>query len=176
MRRRLLPALLPLVWLLFATSPALADVDAADMQIMARALSFTTKPLSGDVLVGVVYAPRNAQSVAQLESVQSLLGNGLRVGSVTLKAVPVRLGETESAQVRLFFLTADLGANAQSVAAASRARHIPCVTTDLTQVRSGVCAIGIRSQPRVEILVNRAVASADDTEFSTVFSLMITEL
>jgi hypothetical protein len=176
MRRGSALALVALAWLLVAAPPALADVDAGDMQIMARALSFMAKPLAGEVLVGVVYSPDNAQSVRELESVQRLLGNGLRVGSVTLEPVPVRLGEAGGARPGLFFLTAGLGAQAQPVAAASRARRIPCVTTDLTQVRSGVCAIGIQSRPRVEILVNRVAAAAVGTEFSTVFSLMITEL
>lgn len=176
MKRRLVPAFFAFAWLLVAAAPALADVDAGDMQIVARALSFMAKPLAGDVLVGVVYSPDSAQSVRELESVQRLLGDGLRVGSVTLKPVPVRLAEAGGARPGLFFLTAGLGVRAQPVAAASRAQRIPCVTTDLTQVRSGVCAIGIQSRPRVEILVNRVAAAADGTAFSTVFSLMITEL
>lgn len=174
--KRLTQVLVSISWLLMAALPARADVNPQDMQIMARALSFMTKPLSGGVRVGVVYAPDDKRSVLELESVQRILGGGLRIGSVTLWAVPVRLDQVAGAQVGLLFLTGGLGAQARSVAAASRARRIPCVTTDLTQVRNGLCAVGIRSQPKIEILVNRAVATAEGVEFSTVFSLMVTEL
>ena len=74
------------------------------------------------------------------------------------------------------FLTAGLNDEAQGVAAASRALKIPCVTADLAQVKNGTCAMGIRSQPKIEILVNRAAAEANGTTFSTVFRMMITEL
>jgi hypothetical protein len=173
--KRLQAILLTLACLLATSSPALADVSPGDMQVLARALSFMTKPLAGDVDVGIVYSPRDPQSMLELESVRRIIGRGLRVGGVTLKAVPVPLGAVGSAQVGLLFLTAGLGARGQAVAQASRARRIPCATTDLTQVSSGVCAIGIRAEPRVEILVNRAAAAAEGTAFSTVFSLMITE-
>lgn len=169
---------LPLLFLacsLLASFPALADVTAGDMQIMARALGFMTRPLTGDVKVAVVYSPGNAQSTSEAESVQRMLAGGLRVGSVTLRAVVVPLGDLQSVRAPLLFLTAGLSAQARAVAAVSRARQIPCVTTDLTQVTAGVCAIGIRSQPRVEILVNHTTAAAEGTAFSTVFSLMITE-
>jgi hypothetical protein len=165
-----------LACMLLNASPAAADVSAGDMQIMARALSFMARPPSGLIEVGIVYSPDDAESSRDAKSAQELLAGGLRVGSVTLNPVLVPASQVASARVGLLFLTAGLGERARPAAAASREHRIPCITTDLTQVRSGFCAIGIRSQPRVEILVNRAAATADGTSFSTVFSLMITEL
>jgi hypothetical protein len=42
-------------------------------------------------------------------------------------------------------------------------------------VRDGTCAIGVRSHPRVEILVNHAAAEASGIRFSTSFRMLITE-
>jgi len=52
---------------------------------------------------------------------------------------------------------------------------VACLTTDLAQVRGGACAIGIRSGPRVEILVNHAAAESSGVSFSTAFRMLITE-
>jgi hypothetical protein len=75
----------------------------------------------------------------------------------------------------LFFLTQGAGVGANTVASASRARKIPCITFDLAQVRNGACGIGVKSQPKIEIFVNRKAAAESDTIFSSVFRLMITE-
>jgi ABC-type uncharacterized transport system substrate-binding protein len=159
-----------------AIPTAWADVNPGDMQIMARALSFMQKPLVGEVTVGIVYSPSNTQSAREAGVVRQLLSGGLQVGNLTLKSIPVPIGELAHAKVDIFFLTAGMDTEAQSVPAASRERQIPCVTTDLAQVRNGSCTMGIRSLPKIEIFVNRAAAAASGISFSTVFRMMITEL
>jgi len=153
-----------------------ADATPSDMQIMARALSFMQKPLSGEVGVGIVFAPGNPESARDAQQVQRILGNGLRVGNLILRPVLVPISEVARARVALYFLTAGVRGEARAVAVASRARQIPCATADLAQVRQGICALGVRSQPRIEILVNRVAAQADGISFSTAFRMMITEL
>jgi hypothetical protein len=88
----------------------------------------------------------------------------------------VPVGELSRADVALFFLTAGItDAGTKSVAAAAVAKHTPCITTDLSQVRAGVCAMGVRAQPKIEIFVNRAAAASTNLAFSAVFRMMITE-
>ncbi len=157
-------------------TPTRADVGSGEMQIIGRALSFLQKPMTGEITVGIVFSASNAESAREAELARRALGNGLAVGNLTLKALPVPIGEISRARVDLLFLTAGLGAEAQAVEAVSRAQQIPCATTDIVQVRNGSCALGIRSQPKVEILVNRAAAAASGTAFSTVFRMMITEI
>jgi len=159
-----------------ATPAAVAEVTAQDLQIAARALSFLHKPLNGEVAVGIVYVRGNPQSLKEAESLQRMLNEGLKVGNITLRSSLVSLAETPHASVRLFFLTTGLGADANSLADVSRAKHLPCFTTDLSQVAAGRCAVGVRSQPKIEIVVNRVAATASGTTFSTVFRMMITEM
>ena len=160
---------------LMAAATARADVIGSDLQIAARALSFIENPPVGEVRVGIVFAPGMSGSLAEAGALQRLLGDGLRAGRLVLKPVMVPVSEAAAADVGLFFLTAGLGSEAAAVARHSKAKHIPCVTTDLDQVRNGLCVMGVRSQPRVEILVNRAAAADSGIVFSTAFRTLITE-
>jgi ABC-type uncharacterized transport system substrate-binding protein len=153
-----------------------ADVTLTDLQIAARALSFMEDPLTGTVRVGIVHAPTNARSARQAEDLRSMLAGGLQVGSLELRPVMVRLDEAQVADVDLFFLTEYLNPHEVPLSAVSAARRIPCVTTDIAQVQSGACIMGVRSAPKIEILVNRAASIASGMAFATVFRVMITEL
>src|ERR1700722_16317183 len=152
-----------------------AQFALSDVQIAGRALGFLDKPLRGEVDVGIVYSPANPQSAREAESLKDLLGDGLRIGDITLKPVLVPVADVGRAPAGLFFLTDDVD-GVDRVAAAARLRRIPCITTDLATVKSGACAIGIRSQPKIEILVNRNAAAESHLSFSTVFRMMITEM
>lgn len=162
--------------LLLITARATALVMPQDVQIAARALGFLAKPPSGDVRVAVVYAADNPQSTAEAQHLMQILGGGLTVGNITLKPALVPLSALARSQVGLIFLAPGIGSAGSLVATVSRTLQVPCVTTDLNQVRSGNCAIGIRSAPQIQIVVNRAAAAASGTTFSTIFRVMITEL
>lgn len=156
--------------------PAHADVTAKDIQVMARALGFAEKAPSGEIRLGIVYAPENAASVAQAEAVQKLLGDGLKAGNLVLKPLLVKIDEATSADVAAFLLIEGMGAGGAKLAAVTKAKQKPCLTIDIPQVQNGSCAMGIKSEPKVEILVNRAAADASGVTFGASFRMMITEL
>jgi hypothetical protein len=163
--------------LLIACGCARAEFHLDDLQIAGRALGFLDKPLNGDVNAGIVYVPADPQSARQAQALKQVLGEGLRVGNVTLKPILVPVRDVSRANVALFFLTDGVaGVETKAIVDAARVKRTPCITTDLAQVRSGVCAIGIRSQPKVEILVNRAAATSTSVAFSAIFRMMITEI
>jgi len=173
---RRLPALrwLPALGLALASGPAGA-VTRDDVIVAARALGFIEHPLKGDITVGIVFDASNASSSQEADVLRKLLGDGLRVGNLTLKPVATRIEKLELSNVQLVFLTSGIGADAAKAAAAAQSKKIPCVTVDLAQVQNGLCTVGVRSQPKVEILVNRANAAATGVVFSPVFRMMITE-
>jgi hypothetical protein len=172
----------PKAWALFAsialfTLPTAAAVsDDTTLLIAARALSFLQHPLQGEVIVGIVYQPANPPSALQARQLDAIMADGFRAGTLVLRSRLIKLEELGSSNVDLYFLTSDLGAAAAALAQLNLSRHVPCVTTDITQVRNGNCAMGVRAQPRVEILVNRAAAAASGMNFSEAFRVMITEL
>jgi hypothetical protein len=154
---------------------ARAQFTLSDLQIAGRALGFLDKPLQGEVAAAIVYSPASPQSVREAGSLKELLGDGLKVGNVTLKPVLVPVADIERAPAALLLLTDGVD-DVQRVAATARLRRIPCITTDFARVKSGACAIGITSQPKIEILVNRNTAADTHLSFSTVFRMMITEM
>jgi hypothetical protein len=170
MTRTLLLALL--LGVVGGTSPLGAAVTPTDLQVAARALSFMEKPLTGTLRVGIVYAPDSPQSQRQAEDLEKMLGAGFKSGNVEMRPTLVKLADLANAKVDLFFMTEFVGARPALDALKSR----PCVTTDLNQVRDGVCLMGVRSSPKVQIVVNRAAANASGIAFATIFRVMITEI
>jgi hypothetical protein len=159
----------------FASGSAHAEFTLSDVQIAGRALGFLDKPLQGQVTAGIVYSPANPQSVREAEELKAMLGEGLRIGNVTLKPVLIPIAELQHSSAALFLLTGGVE-DAAALADAARNKRIPCITTDLAKVKGGSCAIGVRSQPKIEILVNRNAAAGSDLKFSAVFRMMITEM
>jgi hypothetical protein len=156
--------------------PAAAEVSDTTLLVAARALSFLQHPLQGEIVVGIVYLPGNPQSALEARQLDALMEGGFRAGTLVLRPRLITLDELPASNVGLYFLTSELGHGAEALAQLTRSRHIPCVTTDIAQVKDGNCAMGVSAQPRVEILVNRAAAAASGMTFSEAFRVMITEM
>ena len=159
-----------------SSMPAGAEVTQTDMLVAGRAIGFIDNLKRGDVRVGIVYDPGIAQSSQQAAELKGLMNNGLRIGNLTLKPVMLPAGKSDNGGIDLFFLTEGAGSTASKVSRISRERKIPCITFDLNQVRNANCAIGVRSQPRIEVLVNHSAAVASGIELAVVFRMMITEI
>jgi hypothetical protein len=171
----------PRLWALLAsitlfTLPSAAEVSDTTLLIAARALSFLQHPLQGEVIVGIVYQPGITQSALEARQLDAMMQAGFRAGTLVLRSRLIKLDELAGSNVGLYFLTSDLGPAAAALSQVHRTRHIPCITTDIAQVRDGYCAMGLRALPRVEILVNRAAAAASGMTFSQAFLVMITEI
>jgi hypothetical protein len=156
--------------------PAAAQQSDTTLLVAARALSFLQHAPQGEVVVGIVYQPRNVPSALEARRLYDAMENGFRAGTLVLRPQLVDLDQLTAGGIGLYFLTAGLGPAAAALAPLSRSHQIPCVTTDITQVRDGNCAMGVRALPRVEILVNRAAATATGMVFSEAFRVMITEM
>jgi hypothetical protein len=157
-------------------TPLHAEITATELQIAARALSFLERPLAGRVRVGLVYSSADPRSVRQADSLQRLLEQNARYGSLELRPVRVEIGAAAQADVDLFLLTDYIGEAGTKLRGAMAAKQIACMTTDVAQVRAGTCVMGVRSSPKVEILVHREAAIASGTTFAAAFRMLITEL
>jgi len=156
--------------------PAAAEVTETDLLVAGRAIGFIDNLKRGDLRVGIVYDPGVAQSAQQASELSTMMGGGLRIGNLVLKPVMLPIGKLGGDNSDLFFLTEGAGAEAANVGRASRARKIPCITYDLAQVRNANCTIGVQTQPKIEVFVNRAAAQDSGTDLAGVFRIMITEI
>lgn len=159
-----------------APCAAHAAVTAKDIQVAGRVLGFTATPLSGDVKLGIVYDPSNAGSTADEQALIAILGSGLTVGGVNLIGVPVTLANVATTPADVLFLTAGLGAAGAAAGAQAAAKKQMCITTDLSATQAGNCAVSVASDPKVQITVNKAAASASGISFGAAFMLMITQI
>lgn len=158
------------------SAPALSDVTAKDLQVMGRAIAFSDKAPSGAVTVAIVYAPGNKQSADEADGLQKLMGGGFSAGSLTLKPVMVKIDDVGGSNADVFLLTSGLGGDGAKAGAVTKAKKKICVTVDIAQARSGACMMSVRSDPKVEIVVNKAAAAASGVGFAAAFRMMITEI
>ncbi len=174
MKRNILFAASMLAWATLDATVS-AAVTTTDLQVAARALSFMERPFAGVVRVGILYSANSPRSLREAETLRGLLGDGMKIGKLELRPVLVATTDAARANVDMFFLTEFVGAD-DAIAAGIAASQRPCVTTDFAQVESGVCLMGVRSAPKVQIVVNRETAKVSGVEFATVFRVMITEI
>lgn len=144
-----------------------------ELQVIGRAVTFMQPPPAGGS-VAVVYAAGDPASRQDADTIFSEIGAGLQVGNLLLPAREVEAGAL--AQGGFALAIAAAGANGPSLAAASHAAHILCVTAELPAVEAGTCTMGISTTPRVEIVLNHAAAAASNITFTAAFRMMICEM
>jgi hypothetical protein len=144
-----------------------------ELQILGGAIAFMQPPPAGGP-IAVVYVASDPASRRDAEAIAGEIGNGLKVGSMRLSAMVVDAGMLASSGFAMVITAA--GANGPVVGAAVRAAHRLCVTADLAAVQAGTCTMGIRTEPRVEIILNHATAAASGIEFPVALRMMIHEI
>ena len=156
-------------------APAVAHADAAkDLQVLGRALTFLENGPTGRTSVGVVFDPSKPASVAEKDAVMAVLGGGFAAGAVTLVGTPVPVAGVGGSSASVLYVTS--GVNYGAVGAAAKAKKALTVRTGSACVSSGGCVVGVTTQPKVEIIVNRAAASAVGATFKAAFRMMIKEI
>lgn len=159
---------------LSVVSAAHAD-PAKDLQVAGRALTFLENGPTGRTVVGVVFDPAKPASVAEKNAVMAAIGGGYSAGALTVVGKPVPQNEVDDvAGVGAFFVTG--GVNYAAVGAAAKARKVITIGTQPACVNSGACVLGVTTEPKVEIVVNRSAASAVGAAFKSAFRMMIKEI
>lgn len=155
-------------------SPAQAAADPVKtIQATARVLTFLENAPSGKMVIGVVFDPAKPESVAEKNAIMGAIGGaGYSVGGLTLIGKPMEA--TAVAGVKAVFITHSV--NFAAVGAAVRAKHIIAIGSDFDCVRSEACAIGISTDPTVQIVVNHNGIAAAGAAFKAAFRMMIHEI
>jgi hypothetical protein len=154
-----------------------AQFTARDAQIIARTLSFSDAGPAGILEIGIVYAPEQADSLRQAESLSASIGESLVAGRVTLRArlVPVDHLAAQNGLAGLF-ITSNLGTHLDDIAATAQRLHIPTISTEMACVRVGHCMLAFSSQPNVEIVLNHSAANSAGVHFTQAFRMLVHEI
>lgn len=150
---------------------------AADLNlpVATRVISFLQPAPEGAIPAAIVYEPGNAASEAEAAAIERSGPLSAGRGTLRLKKVPVNaLGGL--AGVRVAFVTAGLGSAQAQVAAAAARQSILTITSDMSCVQAGRCAVAISSAPRVQITVSRAAARAANIQFGSAFLMLVKEI
>lgn len=176
MRRKILIALTAVLSL--TGGSALADVTAKDVQVIAKTLGFTAPPLSGAVKVAIVFDPASVPSQKDADDLKGILGGGLTAGAATLSPMMVPVAQLDSGLdgASLVFVTGGLSSQHERIFAAARGKKLLSVSPDAACVQSGRCVMGVKSEPKVEIVINKAAAEASSVSFAPAFRMMISEI
>jgi len=146
-----------------------------EVKVAGRTISFLENAPSGKVTFAVVFDPSKAASVAEKDEVMAAIGSGMTVGSTTIVGRPVEASAVGGAgDVVAFYITH--GVNYAAVGAVAKAKKILSISSDMACVNSGACAMGVATTPAVEIVVNKATASACGASFKSAFKMMIKEV
>jgi hypothetical protein len=158
------------------TAPGIGHADAAkDLGVAGRALTFLENGPTGKATLGVVFDPSKPASVAEKNAVMAAIGGGYAAGALTLVGKPVEAGDVAGVSgVQALFVTG--GVNYAAVGAAAKAKKLIAIGSDPACVRSGGCTMGVSTDPKVDITVNRATAAAVGASFKAAFRMMINEI
>jgi hypothetical protein len=153
------------------TTVAYADVTLKDVQTIIRTVGFLqTPPASGSVFA-VIYNPDSTESTKNARQIETFLSQENK--NLRSRLVPVSdLSQVNGA--KFSFVTKGLAPYHEKISALMRANQIISFTNDRDCIDRNNCAVYINSVGRVEIVVNKAVATAVKAEFKQVFLMMIT--
>lgn len=159
-----------------ACAPAIATAQIApkDGHVIGRILSFIEPGNTGDVDLGIVFAPGVAASEREAQALAALIGGGLPAGRVVLHARLIPLDHiARAANVAGLFLTRSLPPDDQAVAMAARHLRVPTISHCFECVRTARCTVGFTTEPTIRIAISDRSAEADGVIFTTAFRLLV---
>lgn len=147
-----------------------SSLSQKDVQILAKAIGFLEPPPTGPQTVAIAFDAADPASKQDADAIAGYFGDGLKAGGAVLKPKVVEVGQLGAGG--FIAIVASSGVKIAQVTAATQAQHVACVTADATAVQAGQCVMSVKSDPKVEILINRSAASSSGVGFGSAFLLM----
>ncbi len=147
-----------------------------ELKVSVRVFDFMTSPPRGRTALGVIYDSQNKASVDDAQAIQGWLNAGISSGKAELIPSLIEVHQLDEAPDFRIVIVAD-GTEAYDnlILGYAVKNHALTISSDLSCMRSGKCVVGITGSPRVEVVVNRAVAASCRVEFSEAFRMMVRE-
>ena len=154
-----------------ATS-ATAAVTDKDAKVIAKAIGFIENGPKGALDVAVV-----TDGGASKADADAFVSHAAGVtGDVTLKPTIVAPGALAGSNAKVVFVPQGMSGSYAAIASAAASKKMITTTNDAGCVAAQKCAIGVVSDPKVDITVSKAAAAASGVTFGSAFSMMIKEV
>ena len=152
----------------------MAETSPRNIAVATRAVGFMEPKLAGPTPVAVVYAGGDGASEADASQIARALSSA-SVSGVTFKPQLVPSSDLAAiGRAKVVFVAARTPNQAAVFGAASKARAVT-ISFDMGCVAAGHCIVGVRTSPKVEIVVSRAALQASGIRFSQDFLMLVTE-
>jgi len=166
--------------MLFFACLLLSDAGHAttlnELKVGVRVFDFLKSAPHGRTPLAIIYDGRNRASVDDARAILEWVNSGVR--SIKAELIPSLVDVhhlDEAIGYRIAVVAGGTEAHDDLIRDYALKNLVLTVSSDLSCMRSGSCAVGIASTPRVEVVINRAVALSCGVEFSEAFRLMVRE-
>lgn len=159
---------------LIALSCKVVDVRAAslkDLRVLGRVIGFIERPPSGDIDIAVVYSSNDPLSKAEADHVMDLLVDGLQTGDRTMWGKLVDIKTTSESDIKFAYLTRGTDTVFDTLAS----RGVLTLANNFDCIQKSTCVVGAKSDPVVEIRVNKAASELSNITFKSSFRMMVKE-
>lgn len=148
-----------------------------ELKVGVRVFDFMTTPPRGRTSLAVIYDGENKASVADAQTIQEWVNSGVSSGKAEL--IP-NLVDAHRLDMAPSFKLAIIASGTTPVLDSrildyALKNHALTISSDMACVQTGKCVVGVTSSPRVEVIINRAVATSYRVEFSEAFRMMVRE-
>lgn len=166
------------LWLAMAlaSQAGQAQTSEKDLQVAVRSIAFMNDAPKGETPVAIIYDPANAASTSDAQSIQAAIGGGLKAGKAKLN--PVLLPTSDIAGLNGYvvaFVASETGGHFDAIKDNATQSKVLTISSDLACVDGGACVVGVSTNPKVEIVVSRALREAAGIGFGSAFMMMVKE-
>jgi len=155
-------------------APAYAEVSEKDLKIISRTVSFLESVTSPTVLMAVIEESANPNSVKDADKIIAFFTANAKAGKKNLVAQKVSASDLYPLkEVDVVFIPSGLEAFHEAIGQQAVTLKILAVSTDDNCVKNNHCATSVKSTPRVEILVNQALAEQSGIKFNSAFLMLV---
>ena len=145
-----------------------------DLKIIAQAVGFVKGRNYSDVSMLIVFSPDSAHSVSNADQVLEIIGDGFSFGKVRINARKATVREALQSSPDVYFFQSDLSNIARIYDHAARNGILTLSTHDAC-MQKNQCVLLIKTNPRVDIFLNREAADQSGIKFDAAFRLMVKE-
>jgi hypothetical protein len=155
---------------------AAEKVTVTDLRAAVGALGFLENlPRGESLVIGVVYAANVPAAEASATETARLISAIPGPNSVTIRPAVISTADLGQFRGRLdaLFLMPGASTQAETVLDAVHRRRVVSISSDPACLDEKLCVLMVRTGPRVEIVLDTALADAVGARFSPVFAMVV---